>query len=100
MSCSVYILFSAAADQYYIRVTKDVDKRLAQHNAGYSRSTQGRGPWEVVYTEGFGSRSEARKRESFLKQKKSRVYLEYLIERTTSGERPERFREGPGFEPP
>ena len=79
MQYYLYILYSATADQYYIGVTQDVERRLIQHNAGYTHSTKGRGPWRVVYTETYPTRSAARQREAILKRKKSRIYLEALI---------------------
>jgi len=81
MQYCLYILYSSTVDRYYIGVTKDLDTRPAQHNAGYAHSTKGRGPLQVVYTEPYPTRSEARTREAFLKRKKSRAYLEWLIAR-------------------
>ncbi len=59
----VYILPSQANGRYYIGVTQDVAKRVAQHNAGYTTATRGKA---------------ARQREAALKRKKSRRYLEWM----------------------
>jgi putative endonuclease len=52
---------------FYVGMTSNVERRVKEHNAGYGRSTQSRGPFEIVYVERCDSRLEARKREKFLK---------------------------------
>ena len=42
-----YILFSEKFDKYYIGHTKDVQKRLGQHNAGFEKSTKPYMPWRL-----------------------------------------------------
>ena len=63
----VYILQSQIANQFYIGQTADERTRLKQHNGGKVRSTKAFRPWKVVHTEIFESRSQAMKREMFLK---------------------------------
>jgi putative endonuclease len=77
---SVYILKSSVTNRYYIGHTSDIKKRLWYHNSGYSKSTKAGLPWKLVYTENFGSRQQAVKRESELKKYKSRVMIEKIIE--------------------
>jgi len=76
---SVYILQSQSSGRYYVGVTANVARRLAQHNAGVTSATQGKGPWEVVYTEAYPTGRAARQREAALKRKKSHQYLTWLI---------------------
>ncbi|MCX5750217.1 MAG: GIY-YIG nuclease family protein [Candidatus Saganbacteria bacterium] len=76
----VYILESLRNGKYYIGSTKDVEKRLREHNQGKTKSTKGLMPLEIVYTESYASCSEARKRESEIKRRKSRKYIDSLIE--------------------
>ena len=75
----VYILFSQSRDRYYIGSCADVEQRLTRHNAGATISTKSGRPWKVVYTETHPIKTEALKRENYLKRLKSRVYLETLI---------------------
>ena len=75
----VYILYSKKFDHYYIGQCEDVDLRLKRHNGKAVHSTKAYVPWELVYTESFTSRSEAVQRESEIKKKKSRKYIEYLV---------------------
>jgi len=66
----VYVL--GCSDRHGIRTyvgwTNDIAKRLARHNAGIgARSTRGR-TWQLLYVEYFESRTEAMRREYFLKR--------------------------------
>ena len=49
----VYILRSKQNGRYYIGYSKDVEDRLARHNAGHTQSTKPYRPWELVYTEEY-----------------------------------------------
>lgn len=63
----LYILKSLKDGYGYIGTTKNLVKRLEQHNNGRVRSTASRRPFVVVYKEEFLTLSEARKKEWFLK---------------------------------
>ena len=53
----------------YTGITNDVQARVAAHEQGTgAKYTRGRGPFEVMYTESFPSRSEASKRELAVKK--------------------------------
>ena len=75
-----YILQSESSGKYYIGSTDNLEKRLIRHNKGYSRYTRNKGPFRIAYKEKFQTRSEAKKREYYLKSLKSRVAIENLIE--------------------
>ncbi|WP_152270747.1 GIY-YIG nuclease family protein [Agriterribacter humi] len=75
----VYILYSATLDQYYTGQTENLEDRLFRHNNSGSKSTKKVDDWRLVYSEVFETRSEAVKRESEIKKKKSRKYIEWLI---------------------
>lgn len=51
----------------YVGSTKDLRKRLTQHNGGTSISTKADKPWRVAYYEAFAQESLARMREKRLK---------------------------------
>ena len=63
----VYVLQNQSS-KFYIGLSEDVAKRLAQHNAGESKWTAKHRPWELVWTSDFMSLSEARKFENKLKR--------------------------------
>ena len=75
----IYILYSISADKYYVGQTENCEERLFRHTNSGSKSTKFVNDWELVYTESFSTRGEAVKRESEIKNKKSRKYIEFLI---------------------
>jgi putative endonuclease len=70
MSFHVYILRSEIVEKYYIGSTSDLEKRIKLHNSPRARWTKKYQPWVLIYSEEFISRSEAMKREKYLKSLK------------------------------
>jgi len=65
---TVYILYSEKNNKTYVGFTKDMDKRLRQHNAKGSRLwTKRYQPWECVHTETYSTKYEAIAREQYYK---------------------------------
>ena len=79
MPFHLYILQSEATDRFYVGQTKDLQKRFAYHNANYSRSLKNRGPWRLVYTEEYATRSLAAGRERQIKSWKDRRMIQELV---------------------
>ena len=75
----LHILQCETTGRFYIGQTQDVPERLAYHNANYSKSLKNRGPWRLVYTEQYKTRSEAMLRERQLKSWKDRRMIERLL---------------------
>lgn len=75
----VYILQNWARDRYYVGFCKDLEKRLVKHNNGLVRSTKFGCPWKVVYTEAYGTRQEAYRRERQIKSYKGGEAFKKLI---------------------
>ena len=63
----VYFLKSSKNNDLYIGSTENVENRLQRHNDGKVRSTQFYRPWKLLGQEEYLTRSEAVKRERFLK---------------------------------
>jgi putative endonuclease len=80
----VYILQSESTGGYYIGQTQDLPGRLAYHNAGYSVYTRNRGPWKLVHSESYATRSEAVLREQTLKSHKDRSMIQKLLSASRS----------------
>ena len=76
----LYIIYSQKLDRYYVGHTADVALRLEQHNHGLSKFTSKATDWVLMYRETFGTRTQAHKRELEVKSKKSRKYIEWLIQ--------------------
>lgn len=66
----VYILYSKKLNSYYVGVTQDIEKRLYQHNSGYSKYTKKGIPWQIVTTFSCSTRSEAVRLEKKIVHKK------------------------------
>ncbi|KDE60278.1 endonuclease [Halostagnicola sp. A56] len=74
----VYVL-ECADGSLYTGYTTDLERRVAEHNAGDgAKYTQARTPVEVVYRERYDSKSAAMSREYEIKQR-SRVEKERLV---------------------
>ena len=85
MKYYTYILFSEKTNKYYIGYTSDISSRLEKHNLGGTHSTRNGRPWEIVYYEIFDNKTDAIIREREIKNKKSRKYIEFLINSSSSG---------------
>ena len=75
----VYIIYSQEIDQYYVGHSGNLDDRITRHIASGSKATKKADDWMIVYREHFVTRSEAYRREIEIKKKKSRKYIEWLI---------------------
>ncbi|WP_118827162.1 GIY-YIG nuclease family protein [Salinibacter ruber] len=64
----VYVI-ECSDGTYYTGYTTDVDRRVAEHNAGTAaKYTRGRRPVELVHVETYDSQSAAMQREYAIKQ--------------------------------
>ncbi|WP_245967128.1 GIY-YIG nuclease family protein [Ulvibacterium marinum] len=63
----MYILHSTEFNKFYVGLSQNIDKRLKEHNEGWSKSTRAYIPWRVVHSKKFKTRMEARTREKYLK---------------------------------
>ncbi len=79
MKYYVYIIQSQKDNSFYIGYTSNIEKRLYEHNHGSTRYTSGLRPWKLVYKEEFLTKTEALKREKFLKKQRNRKFYETLI---------------------
>jgi putative endonuclease len=78
MPFHTYVLRSASSGKYYVGHTENLSQRILEHNSNRAPSTKNRGPWELVHSEEFSTRSEASRRERQIKGMKSRAWIEQL----------------------
>lgn len=71
----VYILKSLKDGKFYIGYTKDLQKRLKEHNTGKNLSTKSRTPLKLIYYEAYLSENDSKKREKFFKTGWGRKYI-------------------------
>ncbi|MGN6637806.1 MAG: GIY-YIG nuclease family protein [Mucilaginibacter sp.] len=75
----VYILYSVTRDKYYIGSCQDIDERVKKHNTNHTGFTGKTGDWQLKWLERQTDKAAALKREKQIKNWKSRVMLEKLI---------------------
>jgi putative endonuclease len=76
----VYVIKSENGKSYTGH-TSDLERRLIEHNSGKCKTTKVCCNWLVVYSEVFMTRSDAMKREKWLKSGVGRQFLEDKITR-------------------
>jgi putative endonuclease len=74
----VYALKSQKKNYIYVGLTDNLERRLAQHNTGRSKTTRPYVPFTLIFSEKVQTRSEARKREKYLKSGSGREFLRSL----------------------
>ena len=63
----VYLLESEKGSNRYIGYTKDLKRRLEEHNKGLNFSTKPFRPWKCIYYEACIDNDDALRREGYLK---------------------------------
>ena len=79
MNYYVYLLQSEKDSSYYVGYTTNILRRLDEHNRGKSRYTSTKIPWKLVYHEIYSTKTDALKREKFLKKQRNRKFYETLV---------------------
>ena len=75
MAYTVYIL-KDRFNRIYIGQTLNLNRRLADHNSGKTKSLRHRGPFDIIHTETVETRVKAVQRELALKSGQGRAWLE------------------------
>ena len=71
----VYILYNKHKNFIYIGYTEDLKQRFQEHNNGFSKSTKGYIPLELIHYEAFKNIKDAKRREKYLKLNKGKTTL-------------------------
>jgi putative endonuclease len=74
-----YVIQSQKDKSFYKGHCENIEKRLAQHNAGLTKSIKNKTPFTLVYFETFQTREEAIKREKYFKSAAGRRFLKSKI---------------------
>jgi len=75
---TVYVLRSTSKIFRYVGMTNDIKRRLSEHQNGKSKTTSRFLPVELIYSEIFDTRIQARNREKYLKSGVGREFLNSL----------------------
>ena len=74
----VYVIQNRTG-KFYVGLTEDVDRRIAQHNVDVAKWTRGKGIWTLIWQSDALPLSEAQKLENPLKRQKGGHRLVHLI---------------------
>jgi putative endonuclease len=75
----VYAIKSLIRDYIYVGITKNIERRLIQHNKGLARATRPYKPFELFFAEKVQTRIKARKKEKYLKSGCGKEFLKDLL---------------------
>jgi len=75
---TVYVLMYSSG-KLYKGMTNDLERRVAEHRGGHTKTTRRMKRIQVVYTEKYVTFIEARKRELYLKSAADRKFLKSKI---------------------
>jgi len=75
-----YILYSPSLNKYYIGETENLEERIRLHNTGFFKNsyTSKVSDWELFLAIPCHDRTHARRIEKYIKDMKSRKYIENL----------------------
>jgi putative endonuclease len=71
----VYILYSDALRKYYVGQTKDLERRIEEHNRGKTSFTAKGVPWKIIWSNEFDSRADAMAMEKRIKSRGAGRFL-------------------------
>ena len=74
-----YLLKSLKDKNWYTGYTKDLNKRLKEHNNGKVYSTKHKRPLKIIYYEVCQDKEDAKAREKYLKSGMGKRYLKNRI---------------------
>jgi putative endonuclease len=77
----VYILRNESG-RLYIGYSEDVERRVADHNAGKVFATKPYIPYKLIFYEAYTSMVDAKRREMYLKTTKGRTTIKTMLSET------------------
>ena len=75
----VYVLQSKRDLLLYHGYTKNIDRRLKEHNLGKTKRTAKRRPLRIIYCEFFLNKEDAIRRESYFKTTQGKRMLKLIL---------------------
>ena len=81
----VYVLRSLNDQKFYVGFTKNLRKRIQDHENGLVPSTKQRNPFELVYWEGCLDQTDATRREKYLKSSWGKRYIKSRLRSYLTG---------------
>jgi len=75
---TVYAIKSKIRNYIYVGFTSDLNDRLHRHNSGYEKTTRAYAPFDLIFTEEFQTRTQARVKEKYLKSGIGKEFLKKI----------------------
>lgn len=75
----LYVIKSREKKWRYVGITKDIEKRLGEHNSGKNISTKKYTPFYLIHKKEYEDYKIARIREKFLKSGQGRKFLDSIM---------------------
>ena len=75
----VYVINSLLRNYIYVGLTNNIERRLNQHNNGENKTTRPYSPFELILTEQFQTRKEARVREKYFKSGIGKEHIKAIM---------------------
>lgn len=75
----VYVLESLKDNSWYIGQTSNLENRIKLHNNKHVLATKSKTPYKLIYFEGYLHRSDAMRREKYLKSGAGRIKLKQRL---------------------
>ena len=80
-----YVLQSMRDFMFYVGFTKELNKRIDEHNNGKVESTKNRRPLKLIYWEGCLNQKDATMREKYLKTAWGKRYIKNRLSNYLTG---------------
>jgi len=82
----VYVLWNQVRCEFYVGFTSDLKRRLAEHMSDKVHTTKRYESLRLIFYEAFSSKSDAIRREQYLKTSKGKKTLRLMLRESTKAE--------------
>jgi len=74
-----YVIKSKLRNYIYVGITSNLERRIAEHNQGKNKTTKSYAKFDLITTESYNTRLEARIREKWFKSRKVKNFRKINI---------------------
>jgi len=74
-----YAIYSRETGDFYYGYFDDLEKVLEMHNADLIGPTKGKGPWVLMFSEGYDNRMRAIRQSSFYRSVKGQRFMKKML---------------------
>lgn len=74
-----YVYLLQSHSRLYAGKTRDLKRRIKEHNAGQNRSTKAYLPWELIFYEAYTNQHDATRREKYLKTTQGKIAIKRML---------------------